>query len=287
MLIDFSSRPPAPGFNPPAPHLQNYRRVYAASERRSAESSAAADVEAYLATYEALGARHVVLKARDVETTFGFRIANETVADFCRAHGPRYIGFAGVDPHKGKAAVDEFDHAVRNLGLRGLNLQCFELKLRPNDPLLNPLYEKALELDVPVNIHCGINFSAATPMSYGRPEYLDEVMVAFPGLRVCASPPGWPWVTELIGVCWRHPTLYIGVLAVRLKLLAKPHSGYEPLLQYGRTILQDKMIFGSSFPMMPAAAAVEELKALSMEDAVKRKWLHDNAARFLKLADPV
>jgi hypothetical protein len=287
MLIDFSSRPPAPGFNPPAPHLQNYRRVYAASERRSAESSAAADVETYLATYEALGARHVVLKARDVETTFGFRIANETVADFCRAHGPRYLGFAGVDPHKGKAAVDEFDHAVRNLGLRGLNLQCFELKLRPNDPLLHPLYEKALELDVPVNIHCGINFATSTPMSYGRPEYLDEVMVAFPGLRVCASPPGWPWVTELIGVCWRHPTLYIGVLAVRPKLLAKPHSGYEPLLQYGRTILQDKMIFGSSFPMMPAAAAVEELKALSMEDAVKRKWLHDNAARFLKLADPV
>ncbi len=286
MLIDFSSRPPTAEFNPPAPHLQNYRRIYAASEQRSAQSSAAGDVDAYLATYEALNTRHVVLKARDVETTFGFKIANETVADFCRKHGPRYIGFAGVDPYKGKAAIDAFENAVRNLGLRGLNLQCFELKLRPNDPLLYPLYEKALELDVPVNIHCGINFSTSTPMSYGRPEYLDEVMVAFPGLRVCASPPGWPWVNELIGVCWRHPTLYIGVLAVRPRLLVKEHSGYEPLLQYGKTILQDKMIFGSSFPMMAPETAIAEVEALPLDVDIQRKWLHDNAARFLRLDDP-
>ena len=151
MLIDFSSRPPAPSFNAAAPHLQNYRRIYAASETRSAETGATSDIDAYLSLYEEIGARHVVLKARDVETTFGFKIANETVADFCKAQGPRYLGFAGVDPHKGAAAVAEFDHAIRNLGLRGLNIQCFELKLRPNDPLLFPLYEKALELDVPVS----------------------------------------------------------------------------------------------------------------------------------------
>ena len=41
MLIDFSSRPPHPDFSPPAPHLQNYRRVYQASEGRSAASDAA------------------------------------------------------------------------------------------------------------------------------------------------------------------------------------------------------------------------------------------------------
>lgn len=286
MLIDFSSRPPAAGFSPPAPHLANYRRVYAASERRSADSGAATDLESYLEAYDRLDARHVVLKARDVETTFGFKIANETVADFCNSHGPRYIGFAGVDPHKGKAAVDDFVHAVTNLGLRGLNIQCFELRLRPNDPKLFPLYEKAIELDVPVNIHCGINFSTETPMALGRPEYIDEVMVGFPGLRVCASPPGWPWVMELIGVCWRHPSLYVGLLAVRPKLLAKPHSGYEPLLQYGQSILKDKFIFGSSCPMMPPDAAVSELTALPIADDVQRLWLHDNAARFLRLDTP-
>ncbi len=282
MLIDFSSRPPHPDFSPPAPHLQNYRRVYQASERRSAASDAAQGLDSWLETYERLGARHVVLKARDLTTTFGFRISNEAVAGFIRAHGPRYVGFAGVDPWQ-EDAVDRFDHAIRHLGLRGLNLQCFELKMRPDDERLFPLYEKAIELDVPVNIHCGINFSTHTPMALGRPEYLDNVMVRYPELRAVASPPGWPWVQELIGVAWRHPNLSIGVLAVRPKLLAKAHSGYEPLLQYGRTLLKEKIIFGSAFPMMPVETALAELDGLGLDADTRRLWLHDNAARLLGL----
>lgn len=284
MLIDFSSRPPHPDFSPPAPHLQNYRRVYQGSEKRSAASDAAQGLEGWLETYDRLGARHVVLKARDLTTTFGFKIPNEAVAAFIRDHGPRYIGFAGVDPWQDDA-VAQFDHAVTFLGLRGLNLQCFELKLAPDDPRLFPLYEKAIELNVPVNIHCGINFSTQTPMSVGKPEYLDNVMVRYPELRAIASPPGWPWVQELIGVAWRHPNLYIGVLAVRPKLLAKPHSGYEPLLQYGRTVLKNKIVFGSAFPMMPVETALAEVRALELGDEVERLWLHDNAARFLGLPE--
>ncbi|AZB57443.1 amidohydrolase [Cereibacter sphaeroides] len=282
MLIDFSSRPPHPDFSPPAPHLENYRRVYRASERRSAASDAAQGLDSWLETYERLGARHVVLKARDLTTTFGFRISNEAVAEFIRAHGPRYVGFAGVDPWQ-EDAVDRFDHAIRHLGLRGLNLQCFELKMRPDDERLFPLYEKAIELDVPVNIHCGINFSTHTSMALGRPEYLDNVMVRYPELRAVASPPGWPWVQELIGVAWRHPNLSIGVLAVRPKLLAKAHSGYEPLLQYGRTLLKEKIIFGSAFPMMPVETALAELDGLGLDADTRRLWLHDNAARLLGL----
>ena len=282
MLIDFSSRPPLPEFSPSSPHLQNYRRVYEGSEKRSAGSEAASGLDGYLETYERLGTRHVVLKARDLTTTFGFKIPNEVVAGFVKAHGARFIGFAGVDPYQADA-VAAFDHAVNHLGLRGLNLQCFELKMTPDDPRLFPLYEKAIDLDVPVNIHCGINFSVHTSMAVGKPEYLDNVMVRYPELRAIASPPGWPWVQELIGVAWRHPTLYIGILAVRPRLLAKAQSGYEPLLQYGRTVLSSKMIFGSAFPMMPVDAAVAEVDGLGLTDEVRRSWLHDNAAAFLRL----
>lgn len=280
MLIDFASRPPLPAFSPEAPHLANYRRVYQGSEKASAGSGAAQGLDGYLETYERLGARHVVLKARDLTTTFGFKIPNEVVADFVRTHGPRFIGFAGVDPWQADC-VDQFDYAVTGLGLRGLNLQCFELKMTPDDPRLFPLYEKAIDLNVPVNIHCGINFSTHTPMAVGKPEYLDNVMVRYPELRAIASPPGWPWVQELIGVSWRHANLSIGILAVRPKLLAKAHSGYEPLLQYGRTVLKHKMIFGSAFPMMPVEAALSELDALNLDDETRRLWLHDNAVQFL------
>ncbi|MCG7505397.1 amidohydrolase family protein [Mesorhizobium retamae] len=282
MLVDFASRPPLPEFSKTGAHLSNYRRVYEKSEKLTVGSDAGQALDNYLAMYERIGTKVVVLKARDLESTFGFAITNKDVAAFCRAHGPRFIGFAGVDPYK-TDAVSELDFAINELGLRGLNIQCFEHLMNADDRRLYPLYEKCIELDIPVNIHCGVNFARPAPMTHGRPESIDRVLVDFPTLRVCASPPGWPWVNELIAVAMRHPTLFIGLVAVRPKLLATDGSGYEPLLQYGRTLLADRMIFGSSFPLVPVGRSIEEIRALPIPGDVQEKWLGANAAVFLKL----
>jgi predicted TIM-barrel fold metal-dependent hydrolase len=282
-IIDFNSRPPIPAFDPNASHLANYRRVYGSSEGKVKEEAGEDPLGAYLAAYDRVGAAHVVVKAKDVETTFGIKASNEAVAEFCREQGPRFIGYAGVDPHKGMRAIRELEHAVKELGLRGLNLQCFEHRLPINDKRMYPLYAKCIELDVPVNLHASTNFSTDCLMEHGRPLLLDEVMVHFPELKVVASPPGWPWCHELVGVAWRHRNVFIGVSAVRPKYLAVPTSGYEALLQYGNSVLQDQMIFGTSFPMQPIDRAVAEIHELPLKSAVREKWLYGNAARLLGL----
>ncbi|MCC7271933.1 MAG: amidohydrolase [Alphaproteobacteria bacterium] len=283
MVIDFSSRPPLPEFGVRVGHLSNYRRVYRSSEAAAAAAEGGDEdrLAAYLAAYDAVDARHVVVRAKDTETTFGLKTTNEFVAGFCRAHAPRFIGFAGVDPHKGMAAIREFEHAVKELGLRGLNLQCFEHKIAINDKKLYPLYAKCIELDVPVTIHSSINFSTECLMEHGRPILLDEVMVHFPELRVVAAPPGWPWVQELIGVAWRHKNVFIGVSAVRPKYLEAEDSGYEPLVKYGNSVLQDQIVFGTSHPLQPIGRAFEEVRALPLKPDVMEKWVHGNAARLL------
>jgi uncharacterized protein len=189
MIVDYSSRPPVEALSRPARHLENYRNIYATAEQESSQDVGPEALAKYLAAYDAIGADHVVLKARDLETTFGVKVSNEDVAAFCMEYGPRFVGLAGVDPHKGMQAVRELEYAVRELGLRGLNLQCFEHKLHINDPKMYPLYAKCIELGVPVNIHCGINFSTESLMDYGRPILLDHVMTHFPELKVCAAPP--------------------------------------------------------------------------------------------------
>ncbi|MHB2263624.1 amidohydrolase family protein [Aliihoeflea sp. PC F10.4] len=278
MLIDFTSKPPLPEMTIKSGHLTNYNRVYSSVYDADGEG---AKLETYLAEYDRLNASHVVIKARDLESTFGSKISNEDVAEFCKQHGPRYIGMAGVDPHKGMSAVREFEYAVKELGLKGLNIQGFEHKLAINDKLLYPLYAKCIELGVPVNIHCGINFSQSSNMAYGRPMLLDEVLVHFPELRVCAGPPGWPWVHELLGVAWKHPNLWIGMVFIRPKLLGIQHSGYEPLLQYGRTILKHRIIFGSGFPMMSVESALNEIDELGIDQETKDRWLYANAHEYL------
>jgi len=147
-MIDFGSTPPTPEFNPISrTHLANYCRVYRASEDRARiEGDPKQALRSYLAAYDEIGASKVVIKARDVETTFGLKIRNEDVAAFCRDHAPRFIGFAGVDPHKGMAALRELERAVNELGLRGLNIQCFESKVAINDAKLYPSMPSALSL---------------------------------------------------------------------------------------------------------------------------------------------
>src|SRR5690606_33858120 len=99
MIIDYGSRPPVPAFQTgDTKHLQRYRSVYKASE---ASAEQAGDLDSFLAEYDAAGVQHICVKARDVETTHGWRISNEAVAEFCASGGGRFIGFAGVDPNKG------------------------------------------------------------------------------------------------------------------------------------------------------------------------------------------
>lgn len=283
MIIDFASRPPLECFTVKTQHMDNYRRVYRSSESLvSAESSAVA-LPSYLRMYDELSAAYVVLKARDAQTTMGFKISNEVIADFCREHGPRFIGFAAVDPHRGADAIDELDHAIRHLQLRGLNVQGFENYLTINDPKLMALYEKCVALQIPVNIHCGMNFSLSSKAEYGHPMALDDVLTTFPTLRVCASPPGWPWISEVLAMAWRHPNLWIGLSAVRPKLVGVSGSGYEPLLRYGSSILKERILFGSGYPMISVTRSVAEIQALGLNEDIQHAWLYQNAAQFLQL----
>jgi predicted TIM-barrel fold metal-dependent hydrolase len=50
-------------------------------------------------------------------------------------------------------------------------------------------------------------------------------------------------------------------------------------------VLQDRIIFASGWgtSMIPLAQLVRETEALPLSDTVRRKWMHDNAARALRL----
>lgn len=282
MIIDFGATPPIETLSlGDGSHLANYRRVYASSEKASARGQTTLDQ--WFANVDAAGIDLTVIKARDVETTFGGRVTNEAVAEVVAAHPGRFLGFAGVDPNKGMTAVLELEYAVRELGLKGLNLQCFENQLAIDDRRMYPLYAKCVELDIPVNIHVGINFSLKSSPDFGRPEMLDRVLCDFPELRAIASPPGWPWVQELLAVAWRQPNLWIGLVAMRPRLMAVEHSGYGPLMQYGRTVLKDRMIVGTAWPMQPMDRVLDEVRQLPIEDDIAARWLGGNARTFLQL----
>jgi hypothetical protein len=288
MIIDYGITPPVAEmfahYQPFAEHLSNYSRIFGSSTvARDAEGFLGRPFEEFISFVTRAGVDRFVVKACDVESTFGIKTRNEVVAKLVREYPDRVIGFAGVDPHKGVKAVEELSYAVKELGLCGLNLQLYELKLPAQDKRIYPLYEKCVELDIPVNIHSSGHFSSVIGLGYGHPLNLDEVAVDFPELTIIACPPGWPWVHELIAVAWRHPNVYIGLSSLRAAVLGKSGSGYEPLVTYGNSVLQDKLIFGSGWPLLPLQRSVEEFRALPWKAEVISKLLGINLSRALKI----
>jgi len=197
----------------------------------------------------------------------------------------RLYGMTVFNPFEGTKAVKNLEHAIREKGFKAVYASPYRWGIKANDPRFYPCYAKAIELDVPVFIYTAMNYRTDYPMDVGRPLYLDRVAIDFPELRIVASCGGWPWVPELVGVARRHQNVYIDTSSHRPKYLAVPGSGFEMLMQFGNTLLQDRIVFasGSGDLGLPIGQVVKEMKELPLKDEVKEKWLYKNALQLFRM----
>ncbi len=208
----------------------------------------------------------------------------DTVDRISRIPG-KLKGIAMPDPNGGDRAIEKLEEAVREHDFVAAYASPFKFNIRADDPLFFPIYAKAVELDLPVFLYTAMNYNTDLPMDIGRPLYLDNVARSFPQLKIIASCGGWPWVPELIGVARRHRNVYIDTASVRPKYLGLAGSGYDMLVQFGNTLLQDQMVFASGESTMGVAIdrIVEEMNGLPLKESVRNKWMYSNALELFKL----
>ena len=133
----------------------------------------------------------------DAETTSGRPFTgNDYTADIVERYPDRFMGFASVDPHKGKAAVNEMERSVKDLGLRGLKLHPISQAFFPNDTRFYPLWEKCADLGVPVLFHsgqtavgAGLPGGGGLKIKYAQPIHMDDVAADFPELNIIMAHP--------------------------------------------------------------------------------------------------
>lgn len=212
--------------------------------------------------------------------------ANKTYGDIHRKYPGRFITLATFDPSDGMRAVREFERLVREDGVNGLRLSALYNCVPANDRRYYPFYAKCVELDVPVRIYTAMNYANDRPYDLGHPRYLDDVAIDFPELRIVAGLAGWPWVNEMVGLLRRHPNLYVDTAAHHPRYFAQPGSGWEQFLQFGNSLLQDKVmvglsryLFGTSFEEI-----IKGYEDLPLKSAVLEKWLSGNARKFFRLS---
>lgn len=184
-----------------------------------------------------------------------------------------------ANPKDGMAGVLAFESAVRDYGFAALNVDAFYSGIPASDAIFFPLYAKAAELKIPVFIYTAMNYRTDLPMDIAHPIHIDRVAIKFPMLKIVASCGGWPWIPDMVGVARRHRNVYINTRSHRPKYLGTPGSGWEMLIQFGNTLLQDQIVFSSGAEELglPLSTLVEEVKRLPLKPQVLEKWLYQNA----------
>jgi uncharacterized protein len=85
-----------------------------------------------------------------------------------------------------------------------------------------------------------------------------------------------------VAVAWKHPTVYIEIGAISPRYIAKPGTGWEPLVVYGQSLLQDRVLWATD-SMLPFSRSLAEARELPIKPEVLEKWLGGNASRLLGL----
>jgi predicted TIM-barrel fold metal-dependent hydrolase len=213
------------------------------------------------------------------------QVPNDDVSAFAAENSDIVIAFASVDPTRGREAVSEARRLVASGGFRGFKLHPPMQQFHANDRIAYPFYEVLAEAKMPVIFHTGhsgigtgMRGGGGVRLKYGNPMDIDDVAVDFPDMPIVMAHPSFPWQDEAISVCLHKPQVYIDL------------SGWSPkyfsptLVQYANTLLKNKMLFGSDFPLITPDRWLADFAKIAIRDEVRPLILKENAVRFLGLS---
>ncbi|HEX7217618.1 MAG TPA: amidohydrolase family protein [Burkholderiales bacterium] len=209
-------------------------------------------------------------------------ITNEEVAELANRED-NAIPFASVDPRR-PDAVSRARRLIADYKVKGFKFHPSVQEFFPNDRLAYPLYEVIAEAKLPALFHTGqTGVGAGTRggggirLKYANPMCLDDVAADFPDMPIVLAHPSFPWQEEALSVATHKPQVYIDL------------SGWSPkyfppiLVQYANTILKDKILFGSDYPVIAPGKWIEEFEKLPIKPDVRPLIMKENAAKLLGL----
>jgi aminocarboxymuconate-semialdehyde decarboxylase len=233
------------------------------------------------------------------------RIQNEGIAHLCQSHPERFIGLGTLALQHPDLAIEQLDHAVRTLGLRGVEISTMVGSKELDDPSLERFWAKVEELGCIVFIHpFGTTLGARLDRHYlsnviGQPIettialshlIFGGVLDRYPGVRLLAAHGG-GYLPSYIGRsnhayhsrpdahgCKKPPGEY-------LKQIWFDHLVYEPeaLRHLVAEVGASQVVIGTDYPFdmghYAIAGLLEAVPGLSGEE--RDAILHGNAERLL------
>ena len=219
-----------------------------------------------------------IIVGRDAETTYQFKPNHKEIIPFLKKYPDLFIGFAGIDPHKGMEAVYQLDKLVKDDGFSGAAIDPMYARIRSNHERYYPIYAKCCELDIPIIITTGLSPSSpGVTMDSSAPIYIDAVARDFPMLKIILSHGGYPWVSETIGLAIRNSNVYLELSECETQPLS------DAYLEAANGPLQEKILFASAHPFFHYQDGITLYQRLPFNKNVRENIMWRNAAKLLNL----
>ena len=204
----------------------------------------------------------VALKASQVQTI------NDFIASQVAEH-PTLIGFATM--HQDFEDIEaEVERAIA-IGLKGFKIHPDSQQVNADDPQMMRLYQ-AIEGRLPITIHAG-----DYRYDYSHPRRIREILRTFPKLTVNAAHFGGWSIYDLAVEYLENENCFMDLSSSQMFL--GPRRTRELIQIYG----EDRILFGSDFPMAKPAEELERFQAAELGVKAQEMILAKNAEVFLGL----
>lgn len=182
----------------------------------------------------------------------------EYLAEAVQRYPDRLIGYARMNPRYGDDAIELFDRAVREYGLRGLKLHPVTYVMHPASEPTLALIRHAASLGVPTLFHCGDE-------DLTLPLQIAEAAASVPDARIILGHMGGFFhVRDAIRVAKQYPNVFletsampyprmireaVDVLGAERILYASDGPGCDPLIEVekvrraGLTAAEEELLF--------------------------------------------
>ncbi len=205
-------------------------------------------------------------------------ITADELNEVCQRYPGRFIGMPALDPQD-EDAFEQIDHALE-LGMPAICMEPYwcQTPMNLNDKRLFPIYEylqeKHMLFNTTLNFNCGYHSSTNDPF------HLEQVAAAFPDLPILVTHACWPRGVELMAIAVRYPNIYL--VPESYVYFPFANTVKDQMIMYNH-MLQDQVLFGSSYPIRGFKQSLEHSLALEWLPGPKEKFLWKNAARLLHL----
>jgi len=183
---------------------------------------------------------------------------------------PRGLGV--VEPRHGKAALDEVDRVMRDLGLSGLMFHNDFNGLSIDSPAMFAIFERLAQYEGAIaQVHTAVHSVLEAPYQLGT------LAAAFPSVTIINAHPfmDTTHTRASIDLGERFPNMLFDTCVSHQHLW-----GLEKAVE---SLGEDRIMFGSDNPYFTYSADIDIVNYMNVSDEVKEKIFWKNAARVFGL----